>query len=424
MAGISYRKRGNKWEYRFEAAKINGKRKQITKGGFATKKEASIAAAKAYDEYHNSGDVFSPTELSVSDYLDYWFDNYCKVNLEYNTQLAYFFVIENHLKPRFGMYKLKAISSASIQEFANDLKMNGFAKTTASGIISILKLALDYAVEPLHYIASNPTVYVKMPKFEKSPYERVILTNEEFDRIIARFPNTSRFYIPLMIGYYTGLRISECFGLTWDNIDLEKRTITVCRQSIKRNYGVDVRSALEKKGKKEEKSSWYLTDRLKTRTSNRTVKFGDTLYNALVSEKNRQEEMEKLYDEHYIIHVLKPEKDEKGRVIYRIVPIQKCIESQYKRCMLVCIAENGEYTSTDSFKYCSRVVHHELHIAFDYHSLRHTHATKLIESGASVKAVSARLGHKNIETTMNIYVHNTEQMEDETVEIFENVTKK
>ena len=57
------------------------------------------------------------------------------------------------------------------------------------------------------------------------------------------------------------------------------------------------------------------------------------------------------------------------------------IESALPRVRMVCIAENGEYTSTDSFKYCARVIHKELLLAFDYHSLRHPYvkpATKNI----------------------------------------------
>ena len=65
------------------------------------------------------------------------------------------------------------------------------------------------------------------------------------------------------------------------------------------------------------------------------------------------------------------------------------------------------------------VIHYELRLAFNYHSLRHTHATYLIESGANIKDVQERLGHTNIETTMNTYVHNTEQLQNQTVAIFE-----
>ena len=53
-----------------------------------------------------------------------------------------------------------------------------------------------------------------------------------------------------MIGFYTGLRISEAFALTWDDIDFEKRTLSVNKQVVKRNFGADVRKVVEKKGKK------------------------------------------------------------------------------------------------------------------------------------------------------------------------------
>ena len=95
---------------------------------------------------------------------------------------------------------------------------------------------------------------------------------------------------------------------------------------------------------------------------------------------------------------------------------------QLPRVRMVCVAENGQYTSTDSFKYCSRVIHSELQLAFDYHSLRHTHATLLIEGGANIKDVQMRLGHTNISTTLQTYVRDTDKLMQESVDIFERVT--
>lgn len=414
------RKRGATWSYYFDLGKVDGKRKKKEKGGFRTKKEAEQALAAAINEYNHAGSVFEPSEITVSDYLDQWYELSCKLNLKYNTQVGYLRIIENHLKPKFGMYKLKAINPTILQEYANNLKLNGYSKSHIVGILTVFQSALDYAIEPLHYITQNPMKSVKFPKVERKPRERIILTLDEWQQIIDRFRDT-RYYIPLMIGFYTGLRISETFALTWDDIDFEKRTLTVNKQIVKRNFGADVRKVVEKKGKKEQRSSWYFTTP-KTSASARTIPFGESLYNALKQEKTAQMRNELKYGEFYTIHVLRKEQDEKGNDMYRIVPVQKCVESQLQRVHLICITENGQYTSTDSFKFCSRVIHRELQLAFDYHSLRHTHATLLIESGANVKNVQARLGHTNIQTTLQTYVHDTEKMGEQSVELFEIIT--
>lgn len=413
----SVRKRGSTWSYYFDLGMIDGKRQKKEKGGFRTKKDAEAALAKAISEYNTAGSVFEPNEITVADYLNQWFDLYCKPNLKYNTQVGYLKIINTHLIPHFGHYKLAALSAASIQDYINNKKYEGFARNSIKNILAILSCALSYAVEPLHYIPSNPCTYVKCPKVEKPQKERIILSIEEWKQIQNRFIGT-RYYIPLMIGFYTGMRISEVFALTWDDIDFENQTISIDKQIVRRNFGADIRKVVEKTGKKAAKSSWYFTTP-KTQGSVRTIKIGDALCKALQSELDQQLKNEAKYEDYYTIHILKNEIDEKGNPMQRIVPAENCMEYQLPRVRMVCIAENGEYTSTDTFKFCSRVIHREMSLAFDFHSLRHTHATILIEHGADVKDVQARLGHTNITTTLQTYVHNTESMAERSVDIFE-----
>lgn len=394
------------WEYRFEAASIGGKRKQISKAGFKTKREALEAGSAALAEYNSTGLHFEPTDISVSDYLDYWFEVYVKVNLKYNTQRAYLDLFEHHYKPYFGMYKLKALNPSVLQEYINSLKMEGFAKSSIKSILFTLSGALDYAIEPLHYIKDNPCRFVKIPAIEKPKYERIILSVVEWETIINRFPPSSRFYIPLMIGYYCGLRIAETFALTWDDINLERRELTVSKQIIKRKVN------------NENKQAWYFSSP-KTFSSKRTIKFGETLALALKNEQEKQQINEQKYGNFYTIHITTTEKDEKNNNLVRLVPLEKCVETRHPILKMVCVDENGSYTSPDSFKYCARIIHHELGLKFDYHSLRHTHATMLIENGAEVKDVQIRLGHQNIVTTLQTYVHGTNKMANESVEIFE-----
>ena len=90
---------------------------------------------------------------------------------------------------------------------------------------------------------------------------------------------------------------------------------------------------------------------------------------------------------------------------------------------LVFIKENGQFLGTDTPKYAFKVIHYELGINSRFHDFRDTHATRLIESGADIKAVSKRLGHSTIDTTYNIYVRVTEKMQNDTVEKFEDYAK-
>ena len=99
-----------------------------------------------------------------------------------------------------------------------------------------------------------------------------------------------------------------------------------------------------------------------------------------------------------------------------------CQQSEIKRLFQKSHCWNTDCISI-CFRLCNRrVIHRELQPAFDYHSLRHTHATMLIEAGANVKSVQVRLGHINIQTTLQTYVHDAEKMAEQSVDLFEQIT--
>jgi integrase len=225
--------------------------------------------------------------------------------------------------------------------------------------------------------------------------------------MIDRFEVGNPFRYALMIGFHTGLRIGEVHALTWDDIDLENGTITVSKTCYKRDID-----------REHNRTIWILAS-AKSRASNRTVKIGNTLIQSLKEYRRFQMEQQLRYGELYTNLYTAETDDGNGGTYTRLVEVEKGIPVALPEAHMVMRKENGMLSTTDSFKYASRVINYELGIGFNFHSLRHTHATMLIENGVSPKTVQERLGHDMIETTLQTYVHNTDTMEDTAVDVFE-----
>lgn len=373
-------------------------------------------------EYLRAGKHFEPSEMSVADYLDYWVNNYCIVNLADNTVTAYKNIIKNHLKPRIGHFMLKSIDVMTLQNMINDIYLQkGFTKKFLQNILKVCKGAFGYAAYTAKLIPYNIAEPVKLPKFEPKEKKPSILSKEQMEAILDRFSNSPYQFYPMLIGYYTGMRIGEVYGLTWNDVDLENGIIHV-RQQCKSKDKDALAGRKPQKGKA--LNRWYL-GALKNNSSYRSIKIGDELLNALTAYKELQEKAEAEYGEFYMKHYLKEEKLANGRTEHRI--ISQTDESglcHYPRVNLVFVKENGEFRGTVPMKYVGKVVKTEMGFEdFHFHMLRHTHATVLVSNTdeLQIKDISERLGHSSIKTTMDTYVSNTDEMRVKSMEIFERV---
>ena len=419
---VNVRKRGKVYEYRIEIASIDGTRKWITKSGFKTKQEALQKGAIAYNEYYKVGKVHRNKDMSYSDYLDYWVDTYCNFNLKYSTIVTYLNIIKLYLKPRLGHYKLSAIDSQMLQEFINDLYIEkNLSKWYLKGILKTIKGSLKYACYTVNFINDNPAERVHIPRYEVVASDPAhIFTQEEIERILNRFKDNHSIYYAFLTAYYTGMRVSEVYALTWDCVDFEKKTITVNKNIIKKNKFGKPKKYTISKGHSTE--IWFYGT-CKNPQSNRTISIGDTLVKALKEFKKEQEEYKKYYSDSYLKHYEKKVINEyTKRPEIKIVSAPAELELNLKEAELVFVKPNGQYRGTESTRHAFKIINYELGIPCRYHDFRDTHATRLIEQGADIKAVSKRLGHSTIQTTYNIYVRVTNKMETYTVDRFEEYT--
>ncbi len=381
------RKRGEKWYYSFEMATVDGKRKRVERVGGFTQKDAERALRKAIAEYERGGLKVKLTDMSVADYMDYWHENYVQKNLKYNTQKNYEGLIRLYIKPVLGKYYMKNISPAVIQEFINDYAQTPLKRTkevpkkhSVEILLTVLKEAFKRAVYPYQIIKENPAGYVEMPKYapeaKKTKQDLKIITYQQYLKILDVCPPADPFHMPLVIGFNTGMRRGEVLGLQWDMVNLDEGWIRVERNMISKKYGV------------------YDLDSPKSAAGFRTIEIGSVLIDELRAKRKAQMENRLRY----------------GKL--------------YNDSNFVCTWENGNPVTPGYIKFrCEKIVR-DLEFPFTFHSLRHTHATMLLEAGEKPKVVQERLGHSRITTTMDTYIHVTQDMRRGSVSRFEDFLNK
>lgn len=230
------------------------------------------------------------------------------------------------------------------------------------------------------YIKENPMYYVELMKDKSRKPTREKLkfqSKENLRRINSVLNEDHPLYLPFHIGLHCEIHVGEVCGLEWKHIYFEEMILEVEQQlvGIKDDNG---------------KIQWQPRPP-KTKAGYRTIPFGNALAEILRRAKRRQLESRLKFGEFY--------KQDQNMIIY--------------------IKENGEHCTPSVIKYNTSKISETLNISFNYHSLRHTHATILIEYGSPVKTVQKRLGHSRAAVTEDRYVHLTEKMARDAANIFD-----
>ena len=287
-------------------------------------------------------------QMNLKQIIELWKEEKQKY-VKKSTYSAYLLLIQNHIIPYFG--NDFEINEQKVQDFVLKKLESGLSEKTIKDILIVLKMILKYGskydyIEYKQFDVIFPTTTQKkeLEVFTKSDQKKVM--NYLKDNFTFR-------NLGILICLNTGLRIGEICGLKWENVNVDTGVIEV-RKTLQRIYILD-------EGKKHTE---LLLDTPKTANSLRDIPISNEL-----------------------LKILKPikkiVKDDFFVLSNDIKPIEPRTYRNYYKKLL-------KELEIDDLK---------------FHGLRHSFATRCIESNSDYKTVSVILGHSNISTTLNLYVH-------------------
>lgn len=272
-----------------------------------------------------------------------------------STYSAYALIVENQIIPTFG--NLYSVTESEVQAFVIDRLNAGLSQKYVKDILIVLKMIVRFGEK--HRYLQHCEWDIKYPTApEKHGIE--VLTTSNHRKILDYISQNFTFRnLGIYICLTTGLRIGEVCGLKWSDLDVERSMLTVQR-TVERIY------ILEDDGTKH---TQIVVNTPKTANSSREIPLNKTLMSM-------------------------------------IRPLKKVVNSDY-----YVISNEPQPIEPRTYRNYYVKLMKQLGIPpLKFHGLRHSFATRCIESNCDYKTVSVILGHSNIATTLNLYVHpNMEQ---------------
>lgn len=379
------RKRNNNWSFTVNLAKdqISGERKQITRSGFYTKKEAQLAASQMEKEIAD-GTLLKESKVTFGVFFQDWLVHYekqAKVSSVRARRIA-----ANLLLEVWNNSRLTSITRKMYQQRLDELSEK-YSPNYLDSIHSTGNMIFKYALSS-DLIKSNPTDHFKMPKkkvevadIEAENIEEVFLEKDElshFLKVTGEHGLDSDMLIFTTLSY-TGLRIGELLALKWSDVDMNKKCLRVTKTYYNPNNN--------------KRKFTLLTP--KTKGSIRKIMIDDVVISLL--KKHRIKQREFMLKNGFVYQ----DQDFIFTGIEGFPMVIKLVTTRLQRLL----------AKSDIEKYIT------------LHGFRHTHTSLLIEAGVGVKEIQQRLGHTDINTTMNIYAHMTKNMEEKASQQFSKLMK-
>lgn len=357
-----YKRKDGRWEARYIASyDANGKAKyKYLYARTYTEVKAKLLNAQ------------NPTQLTTEvkktndkERYEYWLDEWLRtkrLNVKESTYIRYRNTIENHIKPDLGKYPISKISTSLMEHFVSHKLQDGridgnggLSPKSMSDIMVIIKESFKYAQSyGVIVICSFDRI-----SFKKNAQEMRVLSLLEEQRLLSvLFKDFDRYKLGVFICLYTGIRIGELCALQWKNVSLSENVIKI-EHTMQRLQSNDL-NALQK--------TRILVTEPKSFAALRTIPLPE-----------------------FVIDAIKPFASSPNAYVLsgecKTIIEPRTMQNRFKAYL-----EEGKIEDAN------------------FHSLRHTFATRCIEAGFDVKTLSEILGHSSVKITLDKYVHSSMQL--------------
>lgn len=383
-----YQLKNGYWGFRYVIV-VNGqrveRRRNVDENGnpFKTKTSASKARQAMIEHERNHS---ASQNIILRKTVTEVYNEYCefgRAGKAYATIKKQDSLWNNHVKAKFGKRYVDDISVAEVNDYLTELYYTeNRAYTYTESFLKFFYLIFGQSysrnylsAEQYDKLCKNKDTKIHMPKMKIDEETDIITFSDDEMSVLSQYFTGTNAETAFMLGKYCGLRINECYGLKWCNVDFKKGIIKIDRQMQYQDGVIKLVS-------------------LKTRNARREIVIATPLKRYLKKVKQHRDE----------VAVLLEEQREQNQTF-----LMDMGKSKISSLELVNSLDDGKIQTVNSMKYHTQKIKKLYGITFKYHYLRHTYGTRLAMMNTPMHILCNQMGHASGNVTQKYYLGNSKQ---------------